>query len=124
LITENERQMNVFIKRIYEQPTADDGYRVLIDRLWPRGIKKQDAQIDEWLKEIAPSTGLRKWFNHEPEKWETFMRKYAEELQASSAYQSLQSLIEQHGRVTLVYAARNEQFNHAAALQQMLRTDR
>ncbi|KAA0989226.1 DUF488 domain-containing protein [Dyadobacter aurulentus] len=115
--------MTVFIKRIYEPQTAQDGYRVLIDRLWPRGIKKQDARIDEWLKEVAPSTELRKWFNHEPEKWKAFTKRYAEELRASSAYQSLQSLIEQHGRVTLVYAARDEQFNHAAALQRILRTD-
>ena len=115
--------MTVFIKRIYEQPTAEDGYRILIDRLWPRGIKKVDAEIDEWLKEVAPSTELRKWFNHEPEKWKVFTEKYARELQASPAYKSLQSLIEQHGCVTLVYAARDEQFNHAAALQQMLRTD-
>lgn len=116
--------MNIFIKRIYEPSSAQDGYRILVDRLWPRGIKKQDARIDEWLKEVAPSTGLRKWFNHEPEKWDAFTKKYAEELRTSSAYKSLKSLIEQHGTATLVYAARDEHFNQAAALQQMLLTDR
>ena len=114
--------MAIFIKRIYEPPSTNDGYRVLVDRLWPRGIKKQDARIDEWLKEVAPSTELRKWFNHEPEKWKAFTKKYAGELRASSAYKSLQSLIEQHGAVTLVYAARDEHFNQAVALQQMLQT--
>lgn len=116
--------MTIFIKRIYEPPSTEDGYRVLVDRLWPRGIKKQDARIDEWLKEVAPSTELRKWFNHEPEKWKAFTTKYAEELRASSAYKSLQLLIEQHGTVTLLYAARDEHFNQAIALQQMLQIGR
>ncbi|MFA6060463.1 MAG: DUF488 domain-containing protein [Taibaiella sp.] len=116
--------MTIFIKRIYELPSTDDGYRVLVDRLWPRGVKKQDARIDEWLKDVAPSTELRKWFNHEPEKWKAFTKKYAEELRASSAYKSLQSLIEQQETVTLVYAARDEHFNQAAALQQILLTGR
>jgi uncharacterized protein YeaO (DUF488 family) len=98
--------MTIFIKRVYEWPSAEDGYRVLVDRLWPRGVKKQDARIDEWLKEVAPSTELRKWFNHEPEKWQAFTKKYAEELQISSAYKKLQSLTGQHSTITLVYAAR------------------
>lgn len=112
--------MTIFIKRIYEPPSATDGYRILVDRLWPRGLKKQDARIDEWLKEVAPSNELRKWFNHEPEKWEVFLKRYTEELRASPAFQSLQSLIAQHGIVTLVYAARDEHFNQAAVLLQML----
>lgn len=116
--------MTIFIKRIYELPSAQDGYRILIDRLWPRGIKKQDARIDEWLKEVAPSTELRKWFNHEPEKWKAFTKKYAEELRGSLAYKSLQSLIAQHGTVTLIYSARDKHFNQAVALQQMLQAGR
>lgn len=72
--------MKLKIKRIYEKPQKEDGVRILVDRLWPRGLGKEDAQIDLWLKEIAPSDGLRKWFNHEPEKWDEFKRRYLEEL--------------------------------------------
>lgn len=112
--------MAILIKRIYVPPSDKDGYRILVDRIWPRGVKKQDARIDEWLKEVAPSTKLRKWFNHEPEKWEGFKEKYAEELQASVAYKTLQSRITQHGTITLVYSARDEQFNQAVALLLLL----
>lgn len=85
-------------------------------------LKKQDTKINEWLKEVAPSTELRKWFHHEPEKWEAFAKKYAEELRASPAYESLQSLIAQHRTVTLVYSAKDEHVNQAAALKQILNT--
>jgi uncharacterized protein YeaO (DUF488 family) len=114
--------MSIFIKRVYEPHSTEDGFRILVDRLWPRGVKKQDARIDEWLKDVAPSNELRKWFNHEPEKWKAFTEKYAGELRSAPAYKNLQSLIEKHRNVTLVYGARDEHFNQAVALQQMLRS--
>jgi uncharacterized protein YeaO (DUF488 family) len=112
--------MAVKIKRIYEPYSPDDGYRILIDRLWPRGIKKEDAHIDIWLKEIAPSTALRKWFNHEPEKWEAFRKKYHEELNASTTFKELVSYLRKHKVITLLYAAKEEKLNHAIVLQQFI----
>jgi len=112
--------MAVKIKRIYEPYLPDDGYRILIDRLWPRGIKKEGAHIDIWLKEIAPSTALRKWFNHEPEKWEEFRRKYHDELNVSKAFSELTSNLRKHKTITLLYAAKEEKLNHAIVLQQFI----
>ena len=116
--------MPVHIKRIYEPLSPGDGYRVLVDRLWPRGVKKETAQVDEWLQDVAPSSALRKWFNHEPEKWKAFVRKYSAELQASTALKKLKTLIGKHKTVTLLYSARDQQHNQAAALQQLLQLDR
>lgn len=113
--------MPVKIKRIYEPSSSSDGYRVLVDRLWPRGIKKEAAQIDLWLKEIAPSSVLRKWFNHEPEKWQSFIKKYSKELQGSTALAELISLAGKHKALTLLYAAKEEQFNHAVILSRLLK---
>jgi uncharacterized protein YeaO (DUF488 family) len=110
--------MSVKIKRIYEPAAATDGYRILTDRLWPRGIKK-DA-IDKWLKEVAPSTELRKWFNHEPEKWHSFLSKYKEELKDSAALEELRGDIEKHKQVTLLYSAKDEEHNQAVALLKIL----
>ena len=112
--------MTLHIKRIYESPSPGDGYRVLVDRLWPRGIKKETAGIDEWLKDVAPSQVLRKWFNHEPEKWKTFLEKYSAELEVSAAFKELKNLIDKHKRITLLYSAKDEQHNQAVALQQLL----
>lgn len=112
--------MTVHIKRIYEPLSPGDGYRVLVDRLWPRGIKKGTAMVDEWLKEVAPSSALRKWFNHEPKKWKAFVRKYSAELQALTAFMELKTLIGKHKTVTLLYSAKDQQHNQAAALQQLL----
>ena len=81
--------MAVKIKRVYEPAANTDGYRILIDRLWPRGLSKERAQVDKWLKEVAPSTELRKWFNHDPEKWEAFREKYHKELTGSAAFAEL-----------------------------------
>jgi len=81
----------VQIKRIYEAPCSDNGYCVLVDRIWPRGVKKEDAQIDEWLKDVAPSHILRKWFGHQPEKWEPFYKRYAAELHASAVLHNLKT---------------------------------
>jgi uncharacterized protein YeaO (DUF488 family) len=107
-------------KRVYDQPTPGDGRRVLIDRLWPRGIRKQDLTFDEWWKDLAPSTELRKWFGHDPARWEEFRHRYAAELAARP--QALVCLREalQRGPVTLLTASRNEHCNHAVALMEVI----
>ena len=114
--------MPIKIKRIYEPFSKEDGYRILVDRLWPRGIKTGDAHIDRWLKEIAPSTALRKWFYQEPEAdhWSQFVKAYQAELKKSQAVEELHSVIEDHETVTLLYAAKNEAQNHAMILLQFL----
>jgi uncharacterized protein YeaO (DUF488 family) len=108
------------IKRIYEPHAANDGYRVLVDRLWPRGIKKETAKINVWMKEVAPSTELRKWFNHEPEKWKSFLVKYKTELEHSSSFAELKTLSEKHKTITLLYGSKDEQYNQAIALKGFL----
>jgi uncharacterized protein YeaO (DUF488 family) len=111
---------NVKLKRAYEPPAAGDGTRILIDRLWPRGVKKSDAAIDQWLKEIAPSTSLRKWFGHDPERWPEFRRRYADEIRQNP--QNLETLraLAQRGPVTLVFSARDETHNDAVVLRDFL----
>lgn len=103
-------------KRIQDGAATDDGIRVLVDRLWPRGMSKERASLDLWLKEIAPSTDLRKWFAHDPEKWEAFKARYFAELDASPAVVERLSALGRTARVTLLYSARDEQHNNAAAL--------
>jgi uncharacterized protein YeaO (DUF488 family) len=112
--------MAINLKRIYEPYTAADGYRILVDRLWPRGVKKEGAHIDKWLKEVAPSTALRKWFDHDPGKWEQFRIKYHTELNGSPAFKELLADINQHHTITLLYAAKDEQYNQAVVLQQFI----
>jgi uncharacterized protein YeaO (DUF488 family) len=108
------------LKRAYEAPTPEDGTRILIDRLWPRGVKKADAAIDEWMKEIAPSTELRKWFGHDPGRWEEFRRRYQTEIrQRTHEFDRLRALA-QRGRVTLVFSARDEAHNDAVVLRDLL----
>lgn len=109
------------IKRIYEPAEKSDGYRVLVDRLWPRGLKKAEAHIDVWLKEVAPSTELRKWFDHDPEKWDSFRKKYYAELKGQPAVKEMKQIIKEHNTVTLLYGAKNENYNHAIALAAYLR---
>ena len=112
--------MPVHIKRIYEAPSSNDGFRVLVDRLWPRGIKKETIQMDEWLKDVAPSSSLRKWFNHELEKWDEFSKKYTAELQTSGAFKELKALSVKHRTITLLYSAKDNRHNQAVVLQQLL----
>jgi uncharacterized protein YeaO (DUF488 family) len=114
--------MSIHIKRVYEPPAKDDGFRVLIDHLWPRGIKKENAAVDEWLKVIAPSTDLRKWFNHEPEKWEEFKRRYFLELKENQETLTNLAKKARAGTLTLVFASREERFNNAVALKEYLET--
>ncbi|MBS1496792.1 MAG: DUF488 family protein [Bacteroidetes bacterium] len=107
-------------KRAYQAYNTSDGYRVLVDRLWPRGITKDKAHIDCWLKEIAPSAQLRKWFAHDPGKWEEFKKRYREELKDSVALPELVKIIKEKKVVTLVYAAKDEVHNNAALLEEIL----
>lgn len=112
--------MSIKIKRVYEQPEDSDGYRILVDRLWPRGMTKEKAHVDLWLKEIAPSTELRKWFGHDPEKWKRFQRRYETELLHNGR---LIEMLTQKARVdtiTLLYGARDEKHNEARVLKQVL----
>ncbi|TPJ38251.1 MULTISPECIES: DUF488 family protein [unclassified Mesorhizobium] len=110
----------VKLKRAYESPAADDGTRVLIDRLWPRGVKKTDAAIDCWIKELAPSTELRKWFGHDPARWQEFRRRYAAEIhERRDDLDRLRDLMRQ-GAVTLVYSAHDEAHNDAIVLREVL----
>lgn len=111
--------MSISLKRAYEPPAKADGARVLVDRLWPRGVSKAKAHIDLWLKDLAPSTELRKWFGHDPEKWSGFQEKYRAELKGNPALSELRALARQ-GDVTLVYAARDELHNDAVVLKQVL----
>ena len=110
----------VQIKRVYDPFAPADGFRVLVDRVWPRGVKKETAHADVWLKDVAPSPALRKWFNHEPEKWPEFIRKYTAELKRSDALEQLLDIIGKHKNVTLLYSARDENHNQAVVLQKVI----
>jgi uncharacterized protein YeaO (DUF488 family) len=112
--------MKIQIKRAYEESSSRDGTRILVDRLWPRGLTKKEAHIDLWLKDIAPSSELRTWFGHDPAKWQEFRSRYRSELQDKS--ELLASILEraQDGAVTLVYAAKDEKHNHALVLLKQL----
>jgi uncharacterized protein YeaO (DUF488 family) len=111
---------NIKLKRAYDPPSKDDGTRILVDRLWPRGISKQKAALDRWMKEIAPSTELRKWFAHDPKRWTEFRRRYAGELREhSDLIAELRSLARER-TVTLVYAAHDETHNDAVVLRDVL----
>ncbi len=111
---------NVRLKRAYEKAAADDGTRVLIDRLWPRGVSKDNAALDLWLKEVAPSTELRKWFGHDPARWAEFQDRYADEVhEHPEAFERLRDLARE-GLVTLVYSAHDEEHNDAVVLRNLL----
>lgn len=112
--------MDISIKRIYDPEEEGDGYRVLVDRIWPRGVSREKASWDEWLKEAAPATELRRWFSHDPAKWEDFRKKYFEELDRNTdAVPHLRQLARK-GKLTLLYAARDTEHNEAAALKDYL----
>lgn len=114
--------MTIRIKRVYEEPDASDGKRILVDRLWPRGLTKEKAKVDLWLKDVAPSTELRKWFAHDPAKWAEFRTRYLEELKGDKEQLSLLRQETAKGTVTLVYGARDQQHNEAVVLQRLLTT--
>jgi len=114
------RPAMIQVKRAYEQSSKDDGERFLVERLWPRGVKKQNLQVEAWLKDVAPSTELRQWFEHDPAKWDEFRRRYSRELEKhSEAWQPLLARA-RRGRVTLVYSAHDTEHNNAVALKEFL----
>jgi uncharacterized protein YeaO (DUF488 family) len=115
--------MNVVVKRVYEAASRADGVRVLVDRTWPRGLKKGDAAVRFWLRDLAPSDELRQWFHANPEGWRMFRRRYLKELvstEASAAVEKLHRLAEGKRRVTLLYASRDEEHNNAVVLKELL----
>lgn len=112
--------MDIRLKRAYDEPARSDGPRVLVDRIWPRGVTRDDADLSHWLKGLAPSSDLRKWFRHDPDKWSEFQARYREEIKqkhATEDLEQLRSLIENHERLTLVFAARDTEHNNAVALR-------
>jgi uncharacterized protein YeaO (DUF488 family) len=109
------------VKRIYDKPEKEDGYRILVDRLWPRGLSKNNAKVDLWLKDIAPSDKLRKWFSHDPKKWKDFRNKYKNELKSKNAIINKIKQIEKEKKtITLLYSAKDEEHNNAIVLQKIL----
>jgi uncharacterized protein YeaO (DUF488 family) len=113
---------DIRLKRAYETPARSDGTRILVDRIWPRGVKKEDADITEWLKDLAPSTELRKWFGHDPEKWPEFQKRYLAEIKSANSddLQTLSDCLEDNARITLVFAAKDTEHNNAVALKQYI----
>lgn len=112
--------MKLRLKRVYAQPSDDDGQRVLVDRIWPRGLSKEKAAVDLWLKEVAPSTALRRWFGHDPKKWDEFRRRYRAELEErADAVETLRNLAAKR-RVTLLFGAKDETHNQAVALKEFM----
>lgn len=112
--------MNITLQRAYDRPARTEGYRILVDRMWPRGVRRETLQVDDWLQDIAPSTALRKWFDHDPKKWGEFKRRYFCELDAQA--KTVATLIERarEQELILVFSARNLQFNNASALREYL----
>jgi uncharacterized protein YeaO (DUF488 family) len=112
--------VSIRLKRAYDEYSQEDGYRVLVDRLWPRGISKEKLHIDDWLKEIAPSNELRKWYGHDPEKWDQFKQRYYKELKDKE--QLIQGLLQriEAGPITLVYSTKETEYNNAVALKEYL----
>ena len=118
--------LQIAIKRAYDEPTKDDGKRILVDRLWPRGLSKERAQVDLWLKDVAPSNELRKWFAHDPEKFAEFRRRYKAELASGEAIDALGQLRElaRQGPVTLLFAAHDTEHNNAVVLRDILESNK
>lgn len=111
---------NIRIKRAYEPPSPSDGQRILVDRLWPRGLKKSEAAIDQWVKELSPSTALRQWFGHEPARWDEFRTRYRAELTSYAEQISELRAAAHAGPITLIFAAHDEQHNNAVVLREKL----
>ncbi|MCI0484657.1 MAG: DUF488 family protein [candidate division NC10 bacterium] len=112
----------VRIKRVYDEPNRQDGLRILVDRLWPRGLKRTEARIDEWRWDLAPTAALRKWFRHDPKKWDDFQRRYRHELKTRGKLDALQELANRarQERITLLFGARDEDHNNAVVLKDLL----
>jgi len=116
----NSKRITIRIKRVYEEPEAADGRRILVDRLWARGLSKEKAKVDVWVKEIAPSTELRRWYGHDPNKWTEFKSRYAAELEANPG--QVEEILEEvrEGVVTFLYSSKEEQLNNAVALKEYI----
>jgi len=112
--------MDIKVKRVYDPYDKTDGVRILVDRLWPRGIKKEDAHIDKWFKEIAPSNELRKWYNHDPEKFDAFNKKYHAEIGGTKTLDELVDYIKTHRTVTLVFSSKELKLNNAVVLKNII----
>lgn len=108
------------VKRIYDLPSPDDGKRILVDRLWPRGLKKEEADIDEWMKDIAPSAELRKWFSHDPSRWDEFRERYKKELRQKADLVERIKTLAKKGSVTLLFSAKDIEHNNAVALKEFI----
>ena len=108
------------IKRIYEAPSAGDGFRILVDRLWPRGLTKEKARVDLWLRDISPSNELRKWYGHDPDKWTEFKKKYLEEIEKKEEEFDLLRKKAREGTVTFLFSSKEEKLNNAAALKEFV----
>jgi len=123
MTSDYEVPMPVVMKRAYDSPSAEDGYRVLVDRLWPRGVTKEKLRLAEWLREIAPSAQLRKWYGHQPERWEEFRKRYRKELGEPDRRALVHELIAhaQREKVTLVFGARDAERCNAAVIAEMIR---
>ena len=114
--------MPIKLKRVYEEPSADDGVRILVERLWPRGLSKEKASVDLWAKDAAPSTELRKWFNHDPSKWEEFKTRYFAELDRNpDALEDIREMLDK-GTITFVFASKEETYNNSAALREYIQS--
>jgi uncharacterized protein YeaO (DUF488 family) len=120
LVQRMVNETHIHLKRAYDPPSLSDGVRILVDRLWPRGVRKADAAIDRWLKEIAPSTQLRRWFAHDPSRWNEFRRRYLAELSHHRDQLDELRTIARRGRLTLIYAARDQVHNEAVVLRDVL----
>ena len=112
--------MPVSLKRAYESPSPEDGYRVLVDRLWPRGVSKEEASLDDWLREIAPSDDLRTWFDHDPERWEEFRKRYRSELDEHREALHFLARLAADGKLTLVYGAKDREHNNAVVVKEYI----
>jgi uncharacterized protein YeaO (DUF488 family) len=112
--------MAIRLKRAYDKPAKSDGFRVLVDRMWPRGVAKEDLKVDLWLKNIAPSTELRKWFGHDPDKWHEFRKRYFRELDSHPEEVGILREKMRSDEVTLVFAAKDERFDNAEAIKEYL----
>lgn len=112
---------HLYLKRIYDAPADQDGVRVLVDRLWPRGVSKSEAQLDHWLKDLAPSDGLRQWYDHDPCRFDTFAERYRQELDAAGASDVFKKAVDLRRRITLLTATRDTATSHAAVLRDYLR---
>jgi uncharacterized protein YeaO (DUF488 family) len=116
--------VNIHVKRVYEPREESDGFRILVDRLWPRGIKKEAANVDAWIKEVAPSNELRKWFHKEHDKWNEFVEKYEAELKNSEAVKELKDVVKKNKMVTFLYSSKFTEHNNAVALSDFIKTNK